>query len=40
MTEYGWGIFLIDYIYIHAMDLAGNHSQVGPIALPDHKIEC
>jgi hypothetical protein len=35
-----WAFLLNDYVYVHAMDLAGNHAQSGPIEIPPLDLGC
>jgi hypothetical protein len=39
MDSFGWGVYLIDSIDVHAVDLAGNHAMT-TVAMPDPDLGC
>ena len=37
---FGWGVYLINPFYVHAVDLSGNHAVSGPQTVPDPDLSC
>jgi hypothetical protein len=40
MSGFDWGVYLIGFYFVHAIDLSGNHSVSEAQTMPDPDLAC